>query len=192
MNVSFLIACKTADVDKAQQIASRMHMFDILCHITESSDIDIIKFILNNNLVNPSAEGNYAIRKAVVYGYTNVVKLLLKDGRVDPTVDDNYAINCAAYHEYVDVTKLLLKDKRVRDAGGYDNDNDTIKQAMRETLYEKIYHATLSKNLQGLPLPSVVIEQMMIFWTIFLVEKKQNTNYVYKRQRLEMWKLFLG
>ena len=49
----------------------------------------IIKLLLADPRVDPSAKDNQAIRRASQYGYTETVKLLLADPRVDPSADDN-------------------------------------------------------------------------------------------------------
>ena len=74
---------------------------------------EVVKLLLQDKRVDPSAEDNYAIRWASANGYTDIVKLLLEDERVDPSAGDNYAIRWASANGREEVVKLLLKDKRV-------------------------------------------------------------------------------
>jgi hypothetical protein len=52
--------------------------------------------LLQDNRVNPSANGNLAIQQATVNERSAVVKLLLQDKRVNPCDEDNYAMRWAA------------------------------------------------------------------------------------------------
>lgn len=45
--------------------------------------MEVIKILLNDERVDPSAQDNEAIREACEIGYVQVVQLLLKDERVD-------------------------------------------------------------------------------------------------------------
>ena len=51
--------------------------------------IEVVKLLLTDKRVNPSANNNFAIRWASRNGHTKVVKLLLADERVDPSANDN-------------------------------------------------------------------------------------------------------
>nr|QBK91392.1 MAG: ankyrin repeat protein [Pithovirus LCPAC302] len=75
--------------------------------------LEVLKILLDDGRVDPSAHDNFAIRLASGNGYTEMVKLLLKDSRVDPSADNNEAIEKASENGYVEVVKLLLKDLRV-------------------------------------------------------------------------------
>ena len=78
-----------------------------------SSNVELVKTLLEKSSVNPSCYNNYAIGYASQYGDTEMVQLLLKDKRVDPSDNENHAIGWACYEQHVDIIKLLLKDKRV-------------------------------------------------------------------------------
>ena len=65
--------------------------------------------------VDPSEDGNYAIRMASINGHTEVVRLLLQDRRVDPSDDNNKSIKWASRNGHTDIVKLLLQDERVKD-----------------------------------------------------------------------------
>jgi len=80
---------------------------------SEHGHVDVVRLLLKDPRVDPSALDNYAIRLAGANGHVDVVRLLLKDPRVDPSAKHNYAIYWASERGYVDVVQLLLKDLRV-------------------------------------------------------------------------------
>ena len=79
----------------------------------ENGDADTVRLLLNDPLVDPAANNNYAIQTASVSGYKEVMRLLLDDPRVDPSADDNVAIKLASKGGNADVMRLLLADPRV-------------------------------------------------------------------------------
>jgi ankyrin repeat protein len=74
--------------------------------------LESVRFVINDG-IDPSADNNYAIRKASEHGRLEVVKELLKDKRVDPAANINYAIENASNNGHLEVVKELLKDNRV-------------------------------------------------------------------------------
>ena len=85
----------------------------ILGRACENGHGDVVRILLADPRVEPSAIDNQAIRCASWFGYSEVVKLLLADPRVDPTVWDNAAISMASYRGHLEVVKMLLADPRV-------------------------------------------------------------------------------
>ena len=57
---------------------------------------EVVKLLLADPGVDPSAKDNESIRFASYYGHTEVVKLLLADLRVDPNAKDNESIRGAS------------------------------------------------------------------------------------------------
>jgi hypothetical protein len=49
---------------------------------SEKGHTDVVKLLLADSRVDPTADDNYAIKKASEKGHTDVVKLLLADPRV--------------------------------------------------------------------------------------------------------------
>ena len=70
--------------------------------------------LLANPRVDPSANGNYAIRYAAFFGHTEIVKLLLADPRVDPSANNNQSLRSAINLNQVKVINLLLADSRIK------------------------------------------------------------------------------
>ena len=55
---------------------------------------------------NPTAQGNYAIKRASRNGHAEIVKLLLEHG-ADPTTDNNYALKWASHNGHAAVVEIL-------------------------------------------------------------------------------------
>ena len=55
----------------------------------------MVRELLKNSKVDPSANDNQAIGIASQHGHVKIVKLLLEDKRVDPSDNKNYAIRIA-------------------------------------------------------------------------------------------------
>ena len=74
---------------------------------------EVVKLLLADPGVDPSAEDNWCIRQASSLGQTEVVKLLLADPGVDPSADDNWSILYASLLDQTEIVKLFLADPRV-------------------------------------------------------------------------------
>jgi hypothetical protein len=92
----------------------------------ENGEVEMVRHLLNNIFIDPSANENYAIRLASSNGHIEVVKLLLSDERVDPSANGNYAIRWASENGHVKVVRLLLSDERIDPS---DDENYAIKWA---------------------------------------------------------------
>ena len=69
---------------------------------------EVVKLLLQDKRVNPSADYNDAIREAAKYGHAEVVNLLLSDERVD--VDK--AIELILYCPHREVKKIISKYRK--------------------------------------------------------------------------------
>lgn len=69
----------------------------------------IVKCLLKETGVNPSARKNAAIRLSCKYGHFPVVKLLLEDKRVDPAAKQNEPLRKAVEYRHPEIFELLLK-----------------------------------------------------------------------------------
>ena len=79
--------------------------------------------------VDPSAEGNHAIRAAAAHGHVDVVRYLceLPRGRgVNPSAHCNFAIRAAAQHGHVDVVRCLCELPSDRGVDPAARDNNAI------------------------------------------------------------------
>ena len=80
----------------------------------EFNKIIELKDLLKNKKIDPSVQGNWAIRVASLHGYNEIIEMLMEDERVDPTVYDNYAILKAHSYSHDDCVNLLWTDNRVK------------------------------------------------------------------------------
>lgn len=124
LDVEKLSECEEQDIIQILEVIKDYNLkfscYKLWLRALQNEYTEVVKLLLEENLVDPSAYDNYAIRYASEKGDTEVVKLLLKDDRVDPASWDNYAIRYASCFGYVEVVKLLLDDKRV-DPSACDN-----------------------------------------------------------------------
>ncbi len=74
---------------------------------------EVVKLLLADPRVDPSAKDNEAIQLASEYGYAESVKLLLADPRSDPSAKDNEAIKLASKKGHIEVVKLLLGSDKI-------------------------------------------------------------------------------
>ena len=81
--------------------------------VNANTHIEVIKILLLDLRVDPSANFNHAIRFASKLGHLELVKILLYDSRVDPSALNNDAIAYASEFGHLEVVKLLLLDPRV-------------------------------------------------------------------------------
>ena len=81
--------------------------------LVKKNNIDKIRLLLKDPLVDPAADNNHLIRYASEKGKTEIVRLLLEDPRVNPSADTNYAIRLASQNGHTEVVKMLLEDSRV-------------------------------------------------------------------------------
>ena len=56
-----------------------------LCYASLNGYLEVVRELLKDSRVDPSADNNYAIRWASRYGHSGVVRELLRDRRVDPS-----------------------------------------------------------------------------------------------------------
>jgi ankyrin repeat protein len=110
--VKYLIEDAEVDVTVGDPVSSINNNAPIII-ASEKGHLEIVKILLMNPNIDPSADDNLAIILASENGNTSVVKLLLTDKRVNPSACSDDAIIRAAGNGHVDIVKLLLQDKRV-------------------------------------------------------------------------------
>lgn len=74
---------------------------------------EVVLAHLQNGVVDPSFNHNFAIRQAAKQGHAEVVLVLLTDPRVDPSALANDALVLAVWSARLDVIRVLLADVRV-------------------------------------------------------------------------------
>ncbi len=73
----------------------------------------VVRLLLRDPRVDPSAQDNAAIRWASERGHVDVVQLLLADPRADPSVRNHQAIRMASEGGYDAIVGMLLEDPRL-------------------------------------------------------------------------------
>ena len=133
----------------------------------------ILKLLLSDKRIDPSAKDNIAIIYAVSKGEEELVKRLLQDPRVDPNVEAgkkrgvSYSLlNTAVEYQYPKIVDLLLNDSRV-----------SVSQ-------EVLTQACRSKNLE--------IIKMILWHPKLRLEDNSNLIAACKNGNLALVKLFLS
>jgi Ankyrin repeats (3 copies) len=75
--------------------------------------LDIVRMLLADPRVDPSALNQYAFRSASQYGHIDIVRLLLADPRVDPSVGSQSVFLWACEKGHIEIVRILLADPRV-------------------------------------------------------------------------------
>ena len=76
--VKFMLAFDDIEADAANNMLLRL--------TTKRGDTKTVEMLLSQMEINPSVNGNRALRNAVCHGHVAIAKLLLEDERVDPDV----------------------------------------------------------------------------------------------------------
>jgi Ankyrin repeats (3 copies) len=76
-------------------------------------NFDLVRLLLADPHVDPSAWNQSAIRVASMFGRTEIVRTLLAHPRVDPSVDNQCAFRTASANGHKVTVRLLLADTRV-------------------------------------------------------------------------------
>ncbi|KAJ3324490.1 hypothetical protein HDV06_006901 [Boothiomyces sp. JEL0866] len=108
--------------------------------------------------LDPSADGNKALKLAVKYERLEFITTLLQDSRVDPSIQNNKILHLACRLGLVEDARLLLQDSRVNPA---DNNNSSILEACKngnaEIVKLLILHNVDPSCQDNLPLRLAVI-----------------------------------
>jgi hypothetical protein len=102
-------------------------LYRILCPVVLKGRVEVVKFLLADCRVDPTAEDNKLIYIAAARGYTDIVKLLLQDPLVDPTARNYKALAKAVRYKRTDTVQVLLQDDRIKHCKTY---NEIIKDAI--------------------------------------------------------------
>jgi hypothetical protein len=110
-----LVAFKTFDLEFIENCIEefKLDLNEALSLAAWIGFTDVVKCLLADSRVDPSAWNNRALIYAARNGHTEIVKLLLSDSRVEPSAEDNEAFRVAAWSGHVEIVKLLLSDSRI-------------------------------------------------------------------------------
>ena len=105
----------------------------------KKNNIKAVEEILNNKIINPSQDDNYALCPAALYNRYDIVKLLLEDKRANPADNHNYPIIIAYKMDHKELCALLWQDKRVQNSLEKDD----------KILYNKLLSIKIKNNIKG-------------------------------------------
>lgn len=91
-----------------------MHNQIIFNNAVKKSQKDIVKKLMLEKDVDPSAEDNFAILHFIYMNDYEMVDLFLKDKRVNPLERNSIPILLAIEKEYDDIVELLWSNKKVK------------------------------------------------------------------------------
>lgn len=94
-------------------MASNITLYKRFLNNCISGNVEIVKSLIENDLVDPSEQNNYAIIIASRDNKLEIIKQLLKDDRVDASDNNNKAIRLAFKNEHYEIVKLLFNIEKV-------------------------------------------------------------------------------
>ncbi|KAJ3206724.1 hypothetical protein HDU82_004328, partial [Entophlyctis luteolus] len=96
-------------------VDSNEDFFPVLVSAVENNRPDVVRYLLEMKLADPTLDDNYVLRYAAGEGFSQVVEtLLLEEGEViDASVRNNVAIRLACARGHANVVRLLLRDASV-------------------------------------------------------------------------------
>lgn len=99
-NVMFLLADRRVPVPR-----------DLCSGAVEYYNVPMLKLLLSDERIDPSAENNDALLSAIKYDYTDIVVILLEDDRVVQAVTDDWEelLVDAVEHGHLEVVKVILR-----------------------------------------------------------------------------------
>jgi hypothetical protein len=103
------------------------------------NNIPVLKHLLKNNIISPSAKDNFIIKHAVKNNYFDMFKLVRSFDSVDLSLNNNNLIKVASGHGYNDIVKDILDNQKITD----DNKN-----AIKESHFNAILIAQKFKRLE--------------------------------------------
>ena len=120
---------------------------DVFIGASRNGRVEMVKILLNDNRVDPSARNNEAITWASENGNLNIARLLLADPRTDPSTDDNLPIKVASEKGNLNVVRLLLADFRTDPSAEY---NWAIKAADKNGHIEVVRLLLTDPRVRGI------------------------------------------
>lgn len=109
-----------------------------------------VELFLENKLVSPEANNNFALRAAALQGHSGIVKLLLQNPKVDVTVDNFFPLRTAIYFNHLSIVKILFESGKINCANINESELTLIKMSLprgRATQFA-VTNYLMEKNIQ--------------------------------------------
>ena len=108
-------------------------IYDLLDWLCESKEFNMIKYIIDNYIVDVTYDNNKLLMTACNYKQSELVRKLLAYTEVDPSDNNNYAIRVSSANNDFETVRLLLQDYRVNplDNRFVDNQNFCTTSALQ-------------------------------------------------------------
>lgn len=81
---------------------------DVLSEAVDSNSYDVIKYLIEDEKVDPNIDHGKALKMSSKYGLYNVVKLLLDNGAI-PSIHNSICLSNSCQYGYYDISKLLIE-----------------------------------------------------------------------------------
>ena len=164
------LALSLADVDTEDEETGV-----IIVSAAEVGNEETLAVLLEDGRIDPTYDGNLAVRYATSEGYIDCVKLLLADNRVDASAEHNEAIHDVIKYRFYDIFDLLLGNKRVIDYGLDQFDGFGLEQAI--LMRDEYFVRRIIEQLDSTSLYSASFKlSPTIGWAIALAAKIRDTN----------------
>lgn len=128
-------------------------------------DLEIVRFLLTDDRVNPNCGFGEACEGAYEAGDLKIIELLLNDRRLDPLANSAELVEAAYRSSKREVIMLLLKDGRIDPSC---NDNYCIKQSAERGHYDILKILCADKRVDKKPGLKIAIKCDNIF-SIFIL-----------------------
>lgn len=149
----------------------------IFRYASQYGNIEVVRLLINNPKINPTARGNYAILKATKGGHLEVLKELIKC-KLPINVCQN-VVNVASQYGHIEILSMLLNDSRFTKGNNcwkalitaVTNNNLTITQMLLDKIKNNPFEA--SEN----PL-QIAVENGFIEIVRFLMKDPRSTSAI--------------
>ncbi|KAJ3130652.1 hypothetical protein HK100_007768 [Physocladia obscura] len=129
---------------------------------SERGFVHIVALILSyNNLVDPSAQDEAALRYATINGNTEIVKLLLHDPRVYPSALNNKSLINALRKNHIDIALLIIQDPR---CDLYTGEPMVLAAQNRQSEIVRMFLARMDPSVQGAKALEKLLENSLNFY----------------------------
>jgi hypothetical protein len=140
--LSFELALKLKN-NKVLEYLKNIYFFNnfentqFVIHYISSGYIHIIKFLIENDILNLTYDENFIFEKAILSNNVEIFKYLLELDVIEPEIRCNEAINKAYKNNFWEIIECLWNQKTVRDTLMNDHE-DIYNELMKKYIKNKL------------------------------------------------------